>query len=217
MIDPPINFGIYLISPKFLDSYQDFYSDLNTGLLKPNRPFVCVYVDTKYGKKPYFVPLYSINPKDIKNYKNKKNKWLTFEQYEKNQSVKTLLIFDDPINKKIKDFKSVAVLYKAIPVPIDMVYPMRRNGHTLTITSDISSKLRVLTQRYINATQTSKTHPKIKLNGFLKALYYEQRQKNFASYPVNHCLLLDVIKEKESRKAKYKNKKQNHKSEEKEK
>lgn len=211
----PINFGIYVISPKFLEEYQPFCPNLNTGFLKPNRPFVCVYVKTKYDKIPYFIPLYSIDPKDKDKYENKKNKWENFECYEKNKTIKTIFKFDNPINTNIKDFKSIAVLYKAIPVPINMVYPMRRNGKVITVPSDISKKLEHLTQQYIDVTQTSRKHPKVKLKGFLKVLYYDKQQKAIASYPVNHCLLLDVIKEKESRKIK--NKKENQKSEEKEK
>lgn len=196
----PLPFGIYFISENYLQKFAPYDDNLNAGLLKPKRPFVCVYVGNQHEKTPYFVPLFSINPSKS-NYTNRRNKWEDFKRLEqKINSKKTLLFFDNPLNKNIKNFISVAVLYKTIPVPSYMLTPLVDNhGKNFKLSPKDSAILKHHTEIYINATKTKDFNQPVPLVGYQKILF-DEGKKYIKNYPINHSLLLHIIKQKENRK-----------------
>lgn len=217
----PVNFGIYsVLNPKFLlsiDKYLKIKSNLNPELLIKSRPLICVYANTKYGERPYFVPLTKINPND-KTFKSRDKKWTEFAEWEKDKEVKTFLSMKSPINKT-PGFKSVALIYQAFPMPYYgiRIKPFIRHKEIITIPEETATLLNDLTQKYLDATQTSRKRPFVPLKGHLKRVYYAQDNKEYAHYPVNHCLLLDIMKTKENQIKKAKDAAKQKKEEEKEK
>lgn len=216
-----VNFGIYSISnPEFLLSLDENFknkSNLNPELLTETRPFACMYLKSKYGKRPYFVPLTSINP-NSKTFRRRDEKWNEFAEWEKNKEIKTFHIMKSPTNNT-PGFKSVALIYQAFPVPYYgiRIKPFIRHKEIITVPEETAVLLKDLTQKYLDATQTSRKRPFVPLKGHLKSVYYSQDNKEYSHYPVNHCLLLDIMKAKEIRIEKAKEAAKQKKEEEKEK
>lgn len=206
----PLPFGIYFISENYLQKFAPYDDNLNAGLLKPKRPFVCVYVGNQHEKIPYFVPLFSINPKKS-SYKNRREKWKKFRYLEQvSNCKKTLLFLDNPLNKPIKNFTSVAVLYKTLPVPSNMLTPvLDKHKKVLQLSPKDSAILKHHTEIYINATKTKDFNQPVPLVGYQKILF-DEGKKYIKNYPINHSLLLHIIKQKENRKHQNKNKTINH-------
>ena len=72
MKTPPIHFGIYFVSKKYLKTFNSYINDYSKGLFKDGRPFVCIYPQNNYSEQPYFVPLLSLNQQK-EYYKTKQN------------------------------------------------------------------------------------------------------------------------------------------------
>ena len=209
MKTPPIHFGIYFVSKKYLKTFNSYINDYSKGLFKDGRPFVCIYPQNNYSEQPYFVPLLSLNQQSD-NYKKKRSRWLEYKNLELNcpSFLTTILFFKDPIDKK-SNITSIASLSKTIPVPNEMLIPKLKNGKLVHINQKDGNILATNLNKYIQSTivDYSKSMP---LVGYLNILAKKKHDPNAREYAIDHNKLTQAIKE-------YYKTKQNHKSEEKEK